>query len=541
MNVRKDAFAYSVWLVGCAVLVVFAVLPAAADVKVPAGWTSEARTVKVAGPDGDTDKEITYYKGRLKVAGKKNLQLEYVYIPAGRFTMGDPETRQEQRPVEIAKGFFLSRCEVTQAQYKKVMGKNPSHFKNKPNNPVEKVSWADALEFCKRLSKMEGATCRLATDEEWEYACRAGSTGKFYWGENMRGDCAWWGRNRGGRPQEVGQKLPNAWGLYDMAGNSVEWVTGEADPEIEGSAKDGYYLRGGPVDEYDWSLKSHVRQWYADIFTGYNNLTIRVVVEVGGGEARIEGGSAKAGPPGGWTSRTAKVKAATPKGDMPVEVTYYQNSVTPAVLGSEVGMEFVLIQPGQFVMSSPARERGRHPDEPEQHDVTIDKPFYIGAYEVTQKQYYHIMGGGEDMEVMFADYPKEGVSRGDAEEFCRRLSEKDGVAYRLPTEEEWEYVCRAGSTTAYYWGKKVRDDCVWHKGNSGMRTNRVGQKLPNAWGLYDMSGNVWEWCQGPRRGSLRGGAWGGGAAGLRSARRFYRLKGHNDFHGCGFRVVVDAN
>lgn len=144
MNVRKDAFAYSVWLVGCAALVVFAVSLPAADVKVPAGWTSETRTVKVASPDGDTDKEITYYKGRFKVPGKKNLQLEYVYIPAGKFIIGDPGEPDEQRPAEVAKGFLMSRCEVTQAQYKKVMGKNPSHFKNKPNNPVEKISWADA-------------------------------------------------------------------------------------------------------------------------------------------------------------------------------------------------------------------------------------------------------------------------------------------------------------------------------------------------------------------------------------------------------------
>ncbi len=547
MNVRDCSFGDRLWFGGLAALILLAAsvispVAVAAELKLPDGWTSETRTVKVAHPDGDMDTQIMYYKGKLKVPGKNNLQLEYVYIRAGKFTMGDPETRQEQRPVEITKGFFLSRCEVTQAQYKKIVGENPSHFKNKPNNPVEKISWQAAEAFCRKLSMIEGMTCRLATDEEWEYACRAGSTGKFYWGEDMRGDCAWWGRNRGGRPQTVGEKLPNAWGLYDMAGNSQEWVTAEPEPEVEGSAKDGFYLRGGPVDEYDWSLKSHVRQFYADIFTGYNNITIRVVVEApAGDEVKDQGGSVKSGLPDGWTSRTVKVTAAMPNRDMPVEVTYYQNSLTPDVLGSEVAMEFVLVDPGRFLMSSPPRELGRHPDELEQHEVTIEKPFYIGAYEVTQKQYYYIMGGGEDMEAMFADHPKEGVARGHAEEFCRRLSDKDGVTYRLPTEEEWEYACRAGSTTAYYWGKKVRDDCAWHKDNSGMRTNQVGRKLPNAWGLYDMSGNVWEWCQGPGRGSLRGGAWGGAAAGLRSARRFYRLKGHNDFHGCGFRVVVDAS
>ena len=137
------------------------------------------------------------------------------------------------------------------------------------------------------------------------------------------------------------------------------------------------------------------------------------------------------------------------------------------------------------------------------------------------------------------DAAKEGVNIAHAQEFCRLMSEREGAACRLPTETEWEYACRAGSTTPYYWGKSVRDDCAWGKDNSGEQTHPVGQKLPNAWGLYDMSGNVWEWCTDGGRGVLRGGSYGGAAPGLRTARRFARLKGHNDYSGCGFRVVVE--
>ena len=153
-----------------------------------------------------------------------------VPIPAGEFTMGsDSTTIYQEHPVKITKPFHLGAFEVTQEQYEKVTGKNPSYFKG-PNNPVELVSWKDAVEFCRRLSelpeeKAAGHVYRLPTEAEWEYACRAGTTTRFSFGddESQLGQYAWFWENSRGKTHPVGEKKPNAWGLYDMHGNVFEW------------------------------------------------------------------------------------------------------------------------------------------------------------------------------------------------------------------------------------------------------------------------------------------------------------------------------
>jgi formylglycine-generating enzyme required for sulfatase activity len=155
-----------------------------------------------------------------------------VPIPAGEFMMGEPTLGEPTIPgrlVTLTKPFHLVAFEVTQEQYEKVMGKNPSHFKG-PNNPVEKVSWDDAVEFCRKLSelpeeKAAGHVYRLPTEAEWEYACRAGTTTTFSFGDDRSqlGEYAWFDENSGRTTHPVGEKKLNAWGLYDMHGNVWEW------------------------------------------------------------------------------------------------------------------------------------------------------------------------------------------------------------------------------------------------------------------------------------------------------------------------------
>jgi len=182
-----------------------------------------------------------------------------------------------------------------------------------------------------------------------------------------------------------------------------------------------------------------------------------------------------------------QLESAVPTAAMPAELTLD--------VGGGVTMKMVLIRPGKFMMGSPDSEKGRVVHEGPQHEVTISKPFYMGVTEVTQGQYEAIMGKNPSG-WKGATNPVENVSWDDVAQFCKKLSEKTRQAVRLPTEAEWEYACRAGTQTASSFGDDpfALGDYAWWDGNSDKTTHPVGQKKPNAWGLYDMHGNVCEWC-----------------------------------------------
>jgi formylglycine-generating enzyme required for sulfatase activity/predicted Ser/Thr protein kinase len=225
---------------------------------------------------------------------------------------------------------------------------------------------------------------------------------------------------------------------------------------------------------------------------------------------------------------------------------------------NSIGMKLRLIPAGEFMMGAVPGDDDALEDEKPKHRVKITKVFYIGVYPVTQEQYEQVMGenpSGFEGD----DCPVEDVSWYEAQEFCDKLSQLTGERYRLPTEAEWEYACRAGTTTKYYWGDEMDGDYAWYEENSGDETHEIGRKQPNAWGLYDMSGNVGEWCGdwydenyysrspakdpvGPSSGNdrvLRGGRWNSDSGGIRSSTRDgYRP----DYDGSnsGFRVVREV-
>jgi formylglycine-generating enzyme required for sulfatase activity len=228
-------------------------------------------------------------------------------------------------------------------------------------------------------------------------------------------------------------------------------------------------------------------------------------------------------------------------------------------LGAGITIKLVLIPAGKSVMGSPDSEQGRRKDEGPQHEVVISRPFYMGVTEVTQTQYQAVMGNNPS-EFKGPRNPVENVSWNYATEFCKKLSEKTRQAVRLPTEAEWEYACRAGSNTKFCFGdaNEGLGDYAWYGDNTGRTTQPVGQKKPNAWGLYDMHGNVWEWCadwygdypkgvvtdpQGPASGTyrvLRGGCWFYDPFLCRSAYRDSDSPDYRYGH-CGFRVVVSVS
>jgi len=247
-----------------------------------------------------------------------------------------------------------------------------------------------------------------------------------------------------------------------------------------------------------------------------------------------------------------QLESAMPTAAMPAELTLD--------VGGGVTMKMVLIRPGKFMMGSPASEPGRSKIESPLHEVTISKPFYMGVTEVTQAQYEAVMGTNPS-EFKGPTNPVDSVSWNDATEFCKKLSEKTRQIVRLPTEAEWEYACRAGNESEFSFGDdpSALGDYAWHGRNSGMRSHPVGQKKPNAWGLYDMQGNVWEWCadwdwytskasregpatdpSGPATGELRvwrGGSYDYGPEAFRCAFRYGSRPAHRENHS-GFRCAM---
>ena len=410
------------------------------------------------------------------------------------------------------------------------------------------------------LSEKEGVEYRLPTEAEWEYTCRAGTTTVYSFGDDASqlGQYAWYRKNAWDSGEKfahvVGQKLPNRWGLYDMHGNVWEWCqdwnapygSKKALTDPLGPAQgNSRVLRGGSFNTDAQFARSAYR---------YNNNPDNRFANNGFRVARTYNLSPTVKPP---AEKTVGSKTPPPA-IAPFQATQAKQHQqawavhlgTPVETTNSIGMKLKLIPAGTFTMG----EGG------EAHKVTLTKPFGLGVYEVTQEQYQQVMGTNPS-KFKAPQNPVERVSWTDAVEFCRKLSalpaeKKAGYVYRLPTEAEWEYSCRAGTSTTYSFGDSESElgDYAWYNSNSGATTHPVGGKKPNGWGLYDMHGNVYEWCQdwhekspsgsttdptGPSSGSyrvIRGGGWFGYSGYCYSASRYWNS--HNlRINYQGFRVL----
>ncbi len=497
------------------------------------------------------------------------VSMKLALLPAGEFSLASEDNEKrldfDRHQVKITRPFYMGIYPVTQQEYDSVMGINPCKFKG-PTNPVDQVSWYDAMAFCAKMSAKTGRVVRLPTEAQWEYACRAGVKTMYYFGDDASNldDYAWYGKNSGGKTHPVGLKKPNAFGLYDMHGNIWEWCSDrwqetfcdEQSTDPQGPPVGTRHALRGSAFYHDLPgdniIAARVGRFpaYKPCYFGF-----RVIVESGETLRARQDVSVATQPAAAVWMNPATRPALRAADTLPKEITLH---LTGGVL-----LKMALIPAGKFAMGSPKSEENRSwKEESPQHQVIITRPFYLGITEVTQGQYKAVTGINPSR-FKEAKRPVECVSWNDAVRFCKRLSQVSGKAIRLPTEAEWEYACRGGTTTPYSFGHETKDlqNYAWCYYNAKIETHPVGQKKPNPFGLYDMHGNVWEWCSdwfaesyanatvtdpgGPQSGldrTIRGGAWNceaeRGANSLRSAAR----DGGPPDAKCsyvGFRVAYD--
>ena len=463
----------------------------------------------------------------------------------------------------VAQDFWMGKYEVTQEQWQRVMGYNPSHFTpsyfmslftSHAKFPVESVSWDDCMKFVKKLNALPGArssglTFRLPKEKEWEICCRAGAPSSADYCKLMDGTLitaetlsrvARYGKGMDDGPANVGSFLPNAWGLYDMHGNVYEWTE---NPHSQHMDCGGSFI--------DSAVKCMAGYPYRKRWS----------------ESGVDLGFRLAAFGNPDSANPSSVDMGISSAD-----DFHQNDSSHqagyrfvAKVGS-VSVPLRWCPPGSFTMGSPSSEEGRYDDET-QHRVTLTKGFWMGETEVTQGLWKEVMGTTvrqqRDKEngffSLFGDgdvYPMYYISWDECQEFVSALNSRyaqSGLRWTLPTEAQWEYACRAGTTGAYG-GIWSLDDMGWDSNSGG--THPVGKKLANTWGLYDMHGNVCEWCadwyddypsgsvtdpSGPADGSRRvnrGGSFNYDRRGnCRSASRFGDGPGSRLFY-CGFRVAL---
>ena len=586
--------------------------------------TEDAETEKTSGTEKIEEKKTaeegaptakTLETGARRVVKVKGgVEIALRWVPAGEFELGSPSDEPGRSVDEalhkatLTRGVWVAETETTQRLWTLVMGANPSWFSavgggkaevaklNTDDFPVENVSWNDCQEFLAKLNA-RGATpgwrYRLPTEAEWERACRAGTTTRFYWGDDWRDGEANGGDETSTRTRRVGGGAPNPWGLFDMSGNVAEWcedyycvdfhVENAVDPTgpSVGGKAGARVVRGGAFDraEDDWRS---AKRFALGPTARRNDVGFRLALakETGAAEessvetTRTE----ETTPVERETDAAAGVETAAKSGNSAAK----EKTVPKPTIGPNAGkrttrsvkkagvLTFRYCPPGTFWMGSPTDEPGRNAERETLRKVTLTKGFWTLETPVTQKiwkaatgtnpSWFSPAGGGkaEVAGLETDDFPVENVSWNDVQTFLQKANAANwaqkGWTLRLPTEAEWEWACRAGTTTAYCWGDG------WQVGKANgagasTRTRKVEEGEPNAWGIRDMCGNVAEWCAdrygalaandetdptGAKNGNarvLRGGSWNASATALRSAARGSNTTGVRA-NWIGFRVVL---
>ncbi|MFD1624877.1 SUMF1/EgtB/PvdO family nonheme iron enzyme [Azospirillum griseum] len=540
------------------------------------------------------------------------------WIPPGRFLMGSPDDEPgrdddegPQHKVTLSRGYWLFDTACPQALWRAVMGENPSRFEGDDRHPVDSVSWHDVQGFLTRLNaRVPGLALTLPTEAQWEHACRAGTTTPFSFGATVTPEQVNYDGNHpyADGPKglyrkstvPVGSLPPNAWGLYEMHGNVLEWCAdglrdysteAATDPRGPESADAERVLRGGSWNVGARDARAACRFWsLPDVrfYTiGFRCARVQASPEdaaeptapalprlaerrgtqgsAGGAVLRVTSGTG-VGARCPWPEAPV-VRIRTDREELRVDrITrpgwadalgrdrfglWTEIVVEPEGGGESVTQRLRWIPPGRFLMGSPEDEPERYGDEGPQHAVTLSRGYWLFDTTCTQALWRAVMGANPSGFWGDGRRPVERVSWNDVQGFLTRLNGRvPGLDLCLPTEAQWEHACRAGTTTPFSFGVTITPEQVNYDGNSPYAdgpkelyrksTVSVGSLPPNAWGLYEMHGNLWEWCadgkrtysaepatdpRGPEnavaRRVLRGGSWGNDARLARAACRYW--------------------
>ena len=413
----------------------------------------------------------------LAIKVNDTLSINLMCVEGGTFTMGamegDTQAKENERPaheVTLTYDYLIMQTEVTQGLWEAVMGEDIYDLISKSSSPTAKpistrgdfpvgyVQLSQCLEFIDRLNSLTGLHFRMPTEAEWEYAARGGnqSKGYLYAGSNTLTQVAQTSLGI------VAKLRPNELGIYDMSGNIAEMTLDylpnhdigypSANAQVNPrqiSPTGNRAIRGLRWNTTEINCRISHRNAYTTTYSG-NGMGFRLVL------------------------------------------SEEQDFRTIHFNGSYFDMSFV--KGGTFMMGSDAP--GAEADEQPVHEVTLSD-YYIGQTEVTQHLWQTVMGSGNNPSATKGNnLPVTNITWDEAQTFVERLSELTGMRFRLPTEAEWEYAARGGQKSKGYTyaGSDDIDEVGWYNGNSSNKTHAVGQKQPNELGIYDMTGNVWEYC-----------------------------------------------
>jgi formylglycine-generating enzyme required for sulfatase activity/serine/threonine protein kinase len=524
--------------------------------------------------------------------------IEMLLIPGGKYQMGSQLSDPSEQPVHqvTIDPFLMGRFETKQKEWMSVE-KTPNKSRHKGAAlPVEMVSW-NAIQTW--LAGVKSKDLRLPSEAEWEYACRAGTTTKFFWGDQWQTNHTWfrgnsnknYSKKRKTFPGSAHETQTNAFGLIDITGNVKEWCqddyigdykngpNGNQARKSEGAAE-YRCVRGGSFKTGFTYTRSYARFKHAPKFLA-TDLGFRVAAALPWQGPKpvvadkVEINSNANQNPAGLLTDMKRYARSTPKEqDKAIELVavklgkaYKFLKTRSYICGPlqyriasfkhlETGMAFQLIPGGAYLMGS---QSGADNEKPA-HTVKISKPFLMGKFEALQRE-WDVYDGEDNRHWKGNALPLESVSWDAIQQW---LAKSKG-GFRLPSEAEWEYACRAGSTARHFWGETWDGSYTWFKSNAAQNYSKVArphigvehEAKSNAFGLVDMLGNVKEWCkddflgnyrQGPKdeqalgRGKseyriVRGGSWFTDKFSCRSSLRL-KYNPSYDFKDLGFRVAV---